>query len=119
MSTLRKTHNGGHKCPPYVLALFLLTQPTFADYQSGLDAYNDGNYKTAMYEWKEVIAAPPSKYSPATIAETNYAIGMLYWMGQGVPADNLEASKWLHKAGELGHAGAQGKLGFLYTEGIL
>lgn len=98
--------------------LILLCQPLFADYQTGLDAYNSGDYKTAMYEWKAVVATPPDEITPAIYAETHYAIGMLYWMGQGVPADYLEASKWLHKAAELGHAGAQGKLGYLYTGGI-
>ncbi|MCH7605777.1 MAG: sel1 repeat family protein, partial [Chloroflexi bacterium] len=32
--------------------------------------------------------------------------------------DSFEASKWMHKAAELNHAGAQAKLGYLYTQGI-
>jgi TPR repeat protein len=105
----------GNKLPTL---LVLLTQPLFADYQTGLDAYNAGNYKTARYEWIGVIATPPGKVSPAMYAETNYAIGMLYWMGQGVPASYPDAAKWLFKAAELNHAGAQAKLGYLYTQGI-
>ena len=105
-------------CPPFVIILMLLSQTAFADSQAGLDAYNADRYTTAMQEWKAVIATPPGAVSPATYAETNYAIGMLYWMGQGVPEDPTEASKWMHKAAELGHAGAQGKLAYLYTEGI-
>ncbi len=77
----------------FILTLTLFTPPTQADYQTGLDAYNDGNYKTAMYEWKEVIATPPGEVSPATHAETNYAIGMLYWLGQGVKKDYRQALK--------------------------
>ena len=107
-----------HRISILITLVTLATQPTQADYQSALDAYQDGNYKTAMYEWKAVIATPPGKVSPATYTETNYAIGMLYWMGQGVTKDYFEAAKWLNKAAELGHSGAQGKLGYLYTQGI-
>lgn len=71
-----------------------------------------------MQEWKTVIDTPEGKSNPATYAETHYAIGMLYWMGQGATTDYLEASRWLHKAGEMGHSGAQAKLGYLYTEGV-
>ncbi len=101
-----------------LLILTVLSQPTIADYQSGLDAYETGYYTLAMQEWKAVIASPPGEVPPATYAETHYAIGMLYWMGQGATTDYLEASRWLHKAGKLGHAGAQGKLGYLYAEGV-
>jgi TPR repeat protein len=100
------------------LLFILLTQPLFADYQAGLNEYNAGNYKTARYEWTAVIATPPGKVSPATYAETNYAIGMLYWMGQGVPASYSDAAKWLNNAAELNHAGAQAKLGYLFTQGL-
>ena len=91
---------------------------THADYQSGLDAYNNADYETALKDWKEVIATPPGKVSPAMYAETNYAIGMLYWMGQYVPVDYAESATWLQKAADLGHAGAQAKLAFLYTRGL-
>lgn len=101
-----------------ILALILITQTTFADYQAGLDAYNAYDYKKALRAWKAVTRKSSSKVSPATLAETNYAIGMLYWMGEGVDRDQLEASIWLHKAAELGHAGAQGKLGYFYTVGL-
>jgi hypothetical protein len=106
----------GNKLP--TLLFILLTQPIQADYQSGLDAYNNDDYKKARYDWIAVITTSPGKVTPATRAESNYAIGMLYWMGQGVPASYQDASKWLFRAAEMGHAGAQGKLGYLYTQGI-
>lgn len=95
------------------MALLVLVTglPVHADYQSGLDAYNTARYSTALDDWKAVIKLPPGAVNPAIYAATHYAIGMLYWMGQGVTKDYFEASKWLHQAGELGHAGAQGKLG--------
>jgi hypothetical protein len=101
-----------------VLALILITQSTLADYQTGLDAYNNNDYATALREWKAIAAGPPVAVSRAVLTETNYAIGMLYWQGQGVVADYGEAFVWLQKAANMGHAGAQDKLGYLYTEGI-
>ena len=89
-----------------------------ADYQTGLDAYNDTNYPLAMQEWQAVTQAPPAETNPAIYAETHYAIAMLYWQGQGVPRDYNKAYEWLQKAAELNHAGAMGKLGYLYTDGI-
>jgi TPR repeat protein len=89
-----------------------------ADYQSGLDAYNAGFYANALKDWKQVAESPPSNTNPAIYAETLYAIAMLYWLGQGVTKDYFNSSNWLHKAADLGHAGAQAKIGYLYTEGI-
>ena len=100
------------------LALIFASQTTQADYQAGLDAYNKGNYDIAMQQWQAVAAKPPGTLPPATLAEANYAIGMLYWTGQGQTKDYHKASQWLQKAAEMGHPGAQGKLGYLYTEGI-
>ncbi len=97
-----------------MLLLLLLPLTLMADYQSGLDAYNRGDYTTALHDWKAVVIPP----HPAIFAETHYAIGMLYWTGQGVTKDYFEASKWMHQAADLNHAGAQAKLGYLYTEGI-
>ncbi|MGB5290603.1 MAG: tetratricopeptide repeat protein [Lysobacterales bacterium] len=112
-------HNQSPKSWLRLFAILTLTaHSTLADYQSGLDAYNRADYETALKDWKEVIATPPGKISQATIAETHYAIGMLYWMGQYVPVDYAEAATWLNKATVLGHAGAQSKLAFLYTRGL-
>jgi len=102
---------------PALLAI-LLSLPAFADYQAGLDAYNAARYTTALDEWTAVVEQAPSDVNPAIYAEAHYAIGMLYWLGLGVPKDYPEAAKWLRKAAEMGSAGAQAKLGYLYTEGI-
>jgi TPR repeat protein len=104
--------------PVSVLTLILISPTVNADYQSGLDAYNQGRYHIAMDDWKAFVETPAAVVSPAIYAEAHYAIGMLYWLGQGVEVDYLEASRWLRKAAELGHSGAQGKLGYLYTAGI-
>jgi TPR repeat protein len=103
----------------YMLLLLLTITPSLpADYQSGLDAYNSGDYETAMQQWQEAAATPRTTLNSAVYAETYYAIAMLYWQGQGVPRDYHQARDWLVKAADLNHAGAQAKLGYLYTDGI-
>jgi hypothetical protein len=120
-SVFYKPGNHGMKSNPakwFFLALTFLTQSVFADYQTGLDAYNNHDYATALREWKVVATGPPVAVSRGILAESNYAIGMLYWQGQGVATDYGEAFIWLQRAANMGHAGAQDKLAYLYTEGI-
>jgi tetratricopeptide (TPR) repeat protein len=98
--------------------LLLAGNPSNADYQSGLDAYQAGDYKKAMRDWQEAAAEQPTSVNPYILAETHYAIAMLYWQGQGIARDYHKAREWLVKAANSDHAGAQAKLGFLYTDGI-
>jgi TPR repeat protein len=100
-----------------LLFFYLLTPALQADYQSGLDAYLQGDYDTAITEWQAVVESPPGTVPDAMRAETLYAIGMLFWLGQGVEQDIFEAASWITLAAEMNHAGAQNKLGFLYSLG--
>jgi hypothetical protein len=88
-----------------------------ADYQSGLEAYQNGDFTTAIAEWKEEIETPLGTADPATRAETLYAIGMLFWLGQGVQQDTIESASWLELAAEMYHHDAQTKLAYLYSTG--
>lgn len=99
--------------------LLLLGRPAAADYQAGLDAYNAGDYATAMEQWQAVAADTRLDETPAVYAEALYAIAMLYWQGQGVPQDGQLAFEWLVKAAGMKHAGAQAKLGYLYADGAV
>ena len=101
------------------VALVLSTQALtlHADYQAGLDAYQQGDYDTALGEWLTVARSPPGEVHPAIQSEACYAIAMLFWTGQGVPQDTAVAAGWLEQAARLHHAGAQTKLGFLYSSG--
>lgn len=103
----------------FSLLFFVLLNPSniFSDYQLGLDAYQRGDFDTAVREWRAVAESPPGTVAPAVRAETFYAIGMLYWMGQGVLQDTRQTAEWLALAAEMNHAGAQAKLGFLYLTG--
>ena len=99
------------------LALCFLSPVLAADYQAGLDAYVQGDYDTAIRQWQDVVESPPSEVNDAVRAESLYAIGMLFWLGQGVPQDTMEAASWLRLAAGLHHPGAQNKLAFLYSKG--
>ena len=113
-STARKINPRAAKL---ALLLTLIAPMTVADYQKGLEAYQAGNYDVAYYEWINVATGNEKETHPAIRAESQYALAMLYWLGQGVSQDTSAAAVWLQEAAEINHAGAQTKLGFLYLQG--
>jgi TPR repeat protein len=79
------------------------------DFQAGMDAYADGDYKTALEKWRPLAEAG----DPAS--QTN--LGFLYYEGKGVPQNYEEALKWYRKAALTGYPDAAFNLGVAYTEG--
>ena len=73
------------------------------------DAYNRGDYATAVQELR-----PPAKQGNA---QAQYNLGVMYHRGLGVPQDYREAVRWFRKAAEQGSADAQGNLGVMYGNG--
>lgn len=102
-------------CAAIVLSLF--SAGVAADYDLGLQAYQRGDYDSAYSEWLSVAISPSDTVPPALMAETSYALGMLFWVGQGVEQNTAASARWLSRAAELGHPGAQTKLGYLYGSG--
>jgi len=49
------------------------------------------------------------------VAESD--LGRLYYSGEGVPKDPVEAVKWFRKAADQGYANAQSNLGYMYHNG--
>ncbi len=92
-----------------LLAVMLMAAPALADFQKGLDAYSNGDYATALKEWK----------SPADQgdAHAQYGLGLLYDLGRGVPVDPAQAAKWYGLAAAQDLPGAQSNLAMLYAEG--
>jgi len=88
-----------------------------ADYQTGLNAYVDGDFDKAMAEWKAEVNKPGEPENLAIYRESLYAIGMLYWQGEGVAQDYAVSAAWLKQAADINHPGAQNKLGYLYSTG--
>ena len=79
------------------------------DYEAGLDAYNSGDYASAMANW-----------APLAIAGDDYAqfaIGLLHDEGLGVEQSYVEAAYWYRKSAEQGNPYSQYNLSNLYYSG--
>jgi len=115
------------------------------DFQKGFDAWDRGDFATALREWTPLAEqghalaqfylglgyengdGVPQDYATAVkwytlaaerglaIAETN--LGRMYLFGEGVPQDFATAVKWYTLAAEQGHADAQFNLGWMYRHG--
>jgi TPR repeat protein len=94
----------------YALLLVLsFATPAGADFQAGADAYDRGDYATALREWRPLVEQGD--------ATAQYNLGLLYANGQGMPQDDAQAGKWYAKAALQGHAKAQVDLGDLCIKG--
>ena len=80
-----------------------------ADGVKGFEAYEKGDYETALKEFMPLAEAGQ------TSAEA--AVGQMYFEGKGVKPDPKEAARWLEPAAEKGNARAQFLLGKLYLSG--
>src|SRR3954463_7238552 len=75
----------------------------------GANAYNARNYALAL---KEIT--PLAK---AGNADAQHLLGLMYYMGRGVPRDYKQAFTWHHKAALQGKADAQYVVGAMYYTG--
>jgi len=80
-----------------------------ADYAAGLRAYQNGDYATAMKEWRAVAEDGG--------AAAAFNVGLMYEEGQGVPQNYTEAAKWFERSAEQGYAKAQHNIGAMYATG--
>jgi TPR repeat protein len=94
------------------LLLFILlicTQSALADYSKGSDAFQKGDYTTAVIEWRP-LADKGDAYA-------QYNLGFMYSNGKGVIQNHKTAVKYYTLAAEQGHANAQFNLGNMYSKG--
>lgn len=80
-----------------------------ADFAKGQDAYNSGDYQTAIAEWQPLADGGD--------AEAQFGMGLLYANGFGVPLDDNEALKWYHLAAAQEHANAQCNIAVMHANG--
>jgi len=80
-----------------------------ADFKTGVDAYDRGDFLAAYNEWL------PLARRGDLAAQRN--IGHLYRRGQGVPLDAAVAVNWYTRAAEAGLARAQANLANMYLRG--
>ncbi len=80
-----------------------------SSYQEGCDAYERGDYDTALKEFWP-LAEQGYPLAQATL-------GLMYAEGEGVSQDYQEAVRWYRLAAEQGHASGQFSLGAMYVAG--
>jgi TPR repeat protein len=81
-----------------------------ADLQLGIDAHENGDYATALREWK------PLAEQGDVEAQNN--MGVSYSKGHGVVKDHEIAFKWYYLAAQQDYAIAQNSLAVKYVEGL-
>ena len=87
----------------------LFTKTLAADLQTGLEAYERGDFAVALREWRPLAEQGNT--------DAQYFLGYTYANGEGVPIDIVKAMGWYRKAAERGHAWAQYRLGLGYANG--
>jgi len=92
------------------IILFFLALPALADFQEGIEAFNQGDYQKALEAWRPLLEAGDPR------AQNN--LGSMYDYGLGVPQDYIEAEHWYRLAAEQGNATAQNNLGSLFDYGL-
>ena len=92
-----------------VLLLLVGNPASSADFFKGLDAYDRGEYETALWEWTPLAEQGDGE------AQSN--LGLMYDNGYGVPQNYKTAFKWSTLAAEQGDAYAQNNLGVMYGTG--
>ena len=92
-----------------ILLVLLGTQISAQEIDKGYEAYNDGDYATALNEWKPI--------AEQGYAFAQYNLGIMYEYGNGVPKDYAEAVKWYRLSAEQGYAISQYSLGLMHING--
>jgi hypothetical protein len=92
------------------LAILAAVPAAAQDYTRGMEAYRQGDYATAITNWRPLAERGH--------AAAQSSLGFMYNYGHGVPRDYTEALKWYRRAARQGFPAAQYHLGFLYTKGF-
>jgi TPR repeat protein len=80
-----------------------------AGFAEGATAYNNKNYAVALKEIRPLAQAGN--------ADAEHLMGLMYYMGRGVPQDYKTALEWHRKAALKGKADAQYVVGAMYYTG--
>lgn len=82
--------------------------PALADVKAGVDAWQRGDYRKALAEWR----GPAAKGD----ADAQFNMGQAYKLGRGVPVDLAMAEEWYRKAALQGHPQAEESYGLALFE---
>ena len=96
----------------FILILFLAVPVRLwaADFQAGINASCEGDYRSALSEFRPLA----EKGHPGA----QYELGQMYLNAHGVPRDNAAAARWVRLAAEQGHVPAQAVLAMMYEYGV-
>ena len=92
-----------------VFLMSLSPVAVLADYQDGRDAFDRGDYSTALKKF-EILAKQNDPRG-------QYALAVMYDIGEGVLQSSKEAVKYYRLAAAQGFANAQNNLGVAYDQG--
>ncbi len=81
------------------LVVVLVAVPACTNSKTGVDAYEKGDYATALMEFR-VLAEQGD-------AIAQYNLGLMYANGRGVPEDYVQAHLWANLAAAQGHEPAR------------
>lgn len=79
------------------------------DANAALAAYRKGDYGDALRDVRPLADQGD--------ARAQSLLGLMYFLGRGVPQDDLAAARWFRLAADQGDAPAQFNLGVMYAEG--
>jgi TPR repeat protein len=79
------------------------------DFETGLEAFNAGDYAIAYANWSPMALRGDAK--------SQASLGFLYYSGKGVQRDDQKSLHWFNRAAEAGQPTAQFFLGLHYFYG--
>ena len=82
-----------------------LAAPALADVKQGVDAWQRGDYATAIKEWRPLAISGD--------ADAQFNLAQAYKLGRGVPTDLKQAEMWYKKAADKGHVQAADNYGLV------
>ena len=91
------------------LWLFATTLSFGANFDDGVNAYEKGDYKTALTIFEDLAKKGD--------IDAQYNLGLMYDNGYGVKQDYKKAIEWYEKAVNQGVVDAQHNLGLMYYNG--
>ena len=92
-----------------VLLLAMTSMECVAGFDEGVNFYKAKDYQSALREFLPLANGDDAK--------AQYALGDMYYSGEGVPKNYSQAADWYRKAAAQGDAKAQLNLGSMYDSG--
>ncbi len=87
----------------------ILMPPAVADFKAGMEAYEQGDFDTALLEWR-----PAAEQG---LVEAQYNLALIYYHGKGIAVDLEQAHRWYLRAAEQNYVRAQYRVAEMYELG--